>query len=35
MPPLLSHDELLGHYTDFSPEKLKEIYDKVNIKVLK
>lgn len=25
---------LAEHYTDFSPEKLKEIYDKANIKVL-
>jgi integrase len=25
---------LARHYTDFSPEKLKEIYDKVNFKVL-
>jgi integrase/recombinase XerD len=25
---------LARHYTDFSPEKLKEIYDKANIKVL-
>jgi len=22
------------HYTDFSPEKLKEIYDKADLKVL-
>jgi len=26
---------LARHYTDFSPEKLKEIYDKANLKVLK
>jgi hypothetical protein len=25
---------LARHYTDFSPEKMKEIYDKVNLKVL-
>jgi integrase len=25
---------LARHYTDFSPEKLKEIYDKANLKVL-
>jgi hypothetical protein len=25
---------LAKHYTDFSPEKLKEIYDKANLKVL-
>jgi hypothetical protein len=25
---------LVRHYMDFSPEKLKEIYDKANLKVL-
>jgi len=25
---------LARHYTDFSPEKLKEIYDKARLKVL-
>jgi hypothetical protein len=25
---------LARHYTDFNPEKLKEIYDKTNLKVL-
>jgi intergrase/recombinase len=25
---------LARHYTDFSPEKLKEIYDKADLKVL-
>jgi intergrase/recombinase len=25
---------LARHYTDFSPEKLKEIYEKANLKVL-
>ena len=25
---------LARHYTDYSPEKLKEIYEKVNLKVL-
>ena len=25
---------LARHYTDFSPEKLKEIYNKVNLRVL-
>jgi intergrase/recombinase len=25
---------LARHYTDFSPEKLKEIYDKANLRVL-